>query len=387
MVAGARSARRALVAIATTVWVRLGERGVNHADVCGIVKWCRDAAHFSAALPILVERSGAGALWNGHADVVVSTNDVAFTRSECPQPRIIHSQIEPDFLNLTNWFAHTAFDRKEARQRILASGVKHHLSPEPFDRALLTKWALVGLVRYELVLCVDNDVDFFEAGRRSPAGVDAYLAAATRAWAEEVPRFRASPARLLGTADMEAPVNMGMVWLKPSRAMFEEGVALLRTGRFSYETGFNMTGRPLELMDAQMARTLPMNRTRMIYLNTWNVVAGASDQGLFSLVFMMRHRALRLTSRADYTLHHFWSSSKPWVRLGSCLPYFYQLGLIDAPGDEAGRVVPPRLLPKPAGPRQEGHCWPVLRRMAAKLISEPSARARWKCRGASFTLF
>jgi hypothetical protein len=383
------SNRRKLVAIATTVWVRTDEaRGINHDDVCGIVKWCRDASRFASALPILVARAGGSEGWDGRADVLVSTNDVRFSRSECPQPRIVHRQVEPSFMRLATEFAARAFDRQAAKRKIAPTGVRYHLSHEAFDKALLVKWALVSLVEYEMVLALDNDIDLFEVGRRSASGVDAYLANAARVWAEEVPRFRASSARLLGTPDQESPTNMGMVWLKPSTAYYEEGVALLRTMRFSVELGFNMSGRPVDLMGPEMARSRPMNLTRLVYLNSWNIVAGSSDQGLFTLVFVMRHRALQLTRRDELLVHHFWSSSKPWVRKGSCLPYFHQLGIVDAPGDESGRVVPPALLPEQPE-RQAGHCWPLMRRMAAKLVSyeSPSLRKNWRCRGASFRLF
>mmetsp|Transcript_43275 Transcript_43275/g.100290 ORF Transcript_43275/g.100290 Transcript_43275/m.100290 type:complete len:384 (+) Transcript_43275:151-1302(+) len=375
------------IAIATTVWVRQGERGTNHGDVCGIVKWCRDASHFAAALPVLIKRSGLRTGWDGRVDVVVSTNDPLFTRSECPQPRIIISVVDPKFIELSDAFSLKCYNRDATRARIKSAGGKFHLSPEPFDRALLVKWALVGLVKYDLVLSIDNDVDFFEVGRRSPQGVDAYMMAAARAWAVEVPAFLKSPARMLGTPDFESPTNMGMVWLKPSTAYFEEGVALLRTKLFSPELGFNNSGRPRDLMSPHMANTLPMNATRLVTLNTWNIVAGASDQGLYTLIFTMRHNALQLTKRDDYELHHFWSSSKPWVRQGSCLPYFYQLGLIDAPGDEPDRTVPPNILPTPMGRRQEGQCWPLFRKVVLKLTTDTKGKWRWKCRGASFRVF
>lgn len=381
-------ATRNIVAIATTVWLKPNSsRGVGHDDVCGIVKWCRDVSRFAAALPVLMQRDGVSAGWDGRADVVVSTNDESFTRSECPQPRIIHSRIDPSFLELSDAFARTAYDRPVAKRRIKESGNKNHLSPEPFDRAMFAKWVIVNLVRYRAVLFVDNDVDFLEFGRRSSAGVEAYLAAAARVWAEEVPRFLASPARLLGSADNEAPINAGILWIKPSRAYYDEGVALLRTMRFSPELGFNFSGRPLDLMPREMAQSHPFNATRMVRLNSWNIVTGASDQGLFPLVFLMRHGALELTRRSDFLVHHFWSSSKPWVRVGSCLPFFHQLGIVDAPGDERGRTEPPKLIPQPAG-RQEGVCWAHFRSKAKALITgAPSARWRWRCRGASFRLF
>lgn len=278
-------------------------------------------------------------------------------------------------------FAASSFDRKRERARIVASG-RWHIVPEPFDRALLTKWALVALTRYELVLSLDNDIDLYEVGRRNVLGMSAYLSNAARVWATELSKFRDSPARMLGTPDAESPTNMGMIWLKPSRAYYDEGIALLRENRFSVELGFNSTGRPHDLMPPDIATDEAVAKTRMMWLNSWNIVAGSSDQGLFTLIFTMRHRALMLTSRPDYQVHHYWSSSKPWMRIPSCLPYFYALGLVDEPGDEPGRKVPPRLLPLPGG---KGLCYRLLRQKASMVLT--GLQKRWGCRGANFKVF
>jgi hypothetical protein len=323
--------------------------------------------------------------------VVIATNDAAFSRLECPQPQIVHKQLDPAFLKLTSRFAATAYDRAATRTALRASGtgVKMHLSHESFDRAVLLKWALVGFTEYELVLLVDADVDFYEVGRRSAQGVRAYLATAARAWAEGLARFRRSSAELIASADAEAPINAGLVWIKPSAAAYDEGLALLRTMRFSAERGFNDSGRPSELLEAGAAASWPLNGTRFVALDSWNMVAGASDQGLYTHVFAIRRRTLAFARRADYQLHHFWSASKPWVRFGSCFAYYYALGIVDSPTDGADPRAPtPNMLPVEPR-RQRGHCWPKLRQMAEKLrgYENTSKRRLWGCRGQSFPLF
>jgi hypothetical protein len=204
-----------------------------------------------------------------------------------------------------------------------------------------------------------------------------------------VARFRRSAARLVASAAAESPINAGIMWLKPDAGYYAEGVALLRTMRFSAERGFNESGRPSELLAAGLAARAPYNATRLVALDTWNIVAGAADQGLYTLVFALRHDALEFARRADYALLHYWSSSKPWVRIGSCFAYFHALGLVDAPTDGADqRAPPPRMLP--AEPRrQRGHCWPHLRKMAERLrgYANTSKRRFWGCRGKSFAPF
>jgi len=377
-----------LLAIATTLFVAPERRLHDQEIMCGIVKWCRDAVRFAASLPLLVADArdgapGATVPWYSHADVLVSTNDASAARRECDEPSVMIEAMDTELVDLAGTFAATSFDRGAERARVISTNHgRWHIVPVPQDRAVLTKWAVVGLTRYELILLLDTDIDLLEQGRRSRLGMSAYLALAAKAWSEGVPRFRASRARLLGSPDTESPLNTGTMWLKPSRALYDEGIALLRLNRFSVEFGFNSTGRPRALMPRGLAAKSAINATRMMRLDNWNFVGGSSDQGLFTLIFAMRHDALELTQRGDFTVHHFWASSKPWVREASCLPYFHQLGLLDGPGDERGQGDPPRVLPLPPG---KGVCFALLHRKAAAACA--GLRKRWRCRGASFPLF
>ncbi|KAJ1624150.1 hypothetical protein T492DRAFT_276292 [Pavlovales sp. CCMP2436] len=73
--------------------------------------------------------------------------------------------------------------------------IRAHPHTNTHARAPFLRYDLVppqSFFRYDLVLSIDNDVDFFEVGRRSPQGVDAYMMAAARAWAVEVTRLFAS---------------------------------------------------------------------------------------------------------------------------------------------------------------------------------------------------
>jgi hypothetical protein len=354
-------------------------------QVCGIVKWCADTARFAAELPRLVQRVGGESnAWYSNVEVVVATNNVSFTRAQCAQPTVLIEQMSDEIVELATTFPFRAFDRRAGRAEVAAAKGRWHIVPEAFDRAILTKWFLVGFTRYEMLWVIDNDIDLFEVGRTSRLGMDAYLVGAARAWVQELPRFRESSARLLSSADKETPLNTGVMWLKPSRALYDEGIALLRTYRFSIHTGFNNSGRPRDLMPPALAADPGVSGSRMMELNTWNFVAASSDQGLFTLVFLMRHNQLMIASRKDYVIHHFWASSKPWVRNPSCLPYYHALGILAAPGNERGEGDPPDLVKPPPG-SELGICLRVLRKKAAE--ARVGLRKRWRCRGARFQVF
>jgi hypothetical protein len=247
-----------------------------------------------------------------------------------------------------------------------------------------------------VLLSLDNDVDLYMVGGDSEPGMRAYLEAGARAWLSEVPKFRRSGARMLSSVDIESPVNTGVMWLKPDRALYEEGVALLHTMRFSPELGFNMSGRPRELMPPELAADEAVNATRLMRTNTWNIVGGASDQGLFTLIFGMRHPGYLSCARHSFAVHHFWARSKPWVAKPSCAPYFHTAGLITDPRRGPDDLSdPPRL--REDSPARGQQCYPLLRAKAEELLAvnhsaltkrgKVSKHHPWRCRGASFSLF
>jgi hypothetical protein len=380
--------RGKLVAIASTLYLHQDTdplyRAAAHENVCGVVKWCADTARFASQLSGLVRRAGGDPdAWYANVDVVLSTNNVSFAREQCGQPSVLIERMTDDIVELANRFPLEAFNRTARRAEAIAAGKRLHIVTYEFDRALITKWWLVGLTRYEAILMIDYDIDLFEVGRTSPLGMDAYLLDAARAWIEELPRFRSSKARLLGTPDRESPTNAGMLWMKPSRGYYQEGIALLKSFNFSIDLGFNCSGRPRELMPPRFAADPAVASSRMMALNTWNVVAGSSDQGLFTLIFIMRYGAFATTRRKQYAVHHFWSGAKPWLRLPSCLPYFHALGMLDAPGTGDSLGPPPGLIPLPR--EERGFCRRLLYRKAALL--RVSSAKRWRCRGANFQVF
>jgi hypothetical protein len=402
------------LAIAATIY--LVDPGAPVANsLCGLIKWCADAARLAAELPPLVARELVGApRWT--IDVVLSTNASAVTlRAECSQPNVVIEPLSAALLTTVRTFT-ARVDRRGARR---AYQRRHGGRDKGFklggegqvaeDAAWLSKWAMVGLTRYDLILQLDLDVDLVLPGHGAGRSATEHLRRIARAWAEELPRFVASGARMLASLGGSEPVNMGSVWLRPSAALYAEGVAVLERGRFSLDRGFDDAGAPRALLPAALlrARSPLTNRTmadsEMIQSDSWNFVAGASDQGLFVYVFAMRPGAGRgplfaLASRADSVAYHYYGRYKPW-RPGhpSCPAYSEALGLL-APSDGAGSgggigragagtgaLATRRWQPTvPAGspPPSEyvrSTCWPWLVSQAAALARANDAIAR-SCR-------
>lgn len=376
-------------------------------SLCGLVKWCADASSLARNLPALVEHASAP---DGQAherlklrlpwavDVVISTNLPAeLIRAECPQQNVVIVPISPVLTEVARTFAHTAFDR-DAALRSFQRKHKGRLNElgyalgskarSEYDAAMLLKYALVGLTRYDLLVHTDLDVDLTLPPPDWHGNASALAQAQARVWAEEVPRFLASSERLLASLDGSGLINGGLVVLRPSAELYEEGIALLRTNAFSPQTGFNRSGKPSALisralLDARdpLNASISMRSSHAMRHDDWTFVGAAADQGLLPLVFAARHASLRLTTRADYTLSHFYGRRKPWSKMPSCPPYYAALGLLEqasrvaagavreggSPAAEGGQyaVVAEERAPGPRG----SSCWPFLRQQAAKLVT------------------
>mmetsp|Transcript_16656 Transcript_16656/g.42529 ORF Transcript_16656/g.42529 Transcript_16656/m.42529 type:complete len:196 (-) Transcript_16656:128-715(-) len=195
---------------------------------------------------------------------------------------------------------------------------------------------------------------------------------------------------MLSSVDLESPVNTGVMWLKPSALLYDEGLQLLRTSTFSVELGINASGRPSALIPSEFAAIPAVRATRMVASDSWNFVGGASDQGLFTLIFVIRHPgALALTSR-DFHVHHYWARSKPWVDRASCASWFHAIGVLTEAGTEAemaSGIGLPRL--RDDSPICGRKCYPLFRQKAEELVNDTLGRggARYRCRGTRFLLF
>ena len=133
----------------------------------------------------------------------------------------------------------------------------------------------------------------------------------------------------------------GGLWTlgRPSRALYEEGLALLRRGLWNTTHGFNLAGQPRQHFARRPALRARMRHTTMYRQDTWNIAFGDCDQGfLFHMFYLhepsggtgpigvdfdeppdglkcgpMRPDELAdTTGRCPHTARHYWGPKKPW---------------------------------------------------------------------------
>lgn len=350
----------ARIAIATTVWaLSMSSRD----QVCGIVKWCQDATRF-AALPFLRDR----------AEVLIVTNDAKFVNTECAQfPQIRVIPYGQEVVDLSKRWVEESYDRSAERHRV-KTVLKERwlLNDKGFTLANIVKWDVLRHTEYESIFLVDNDIDFWHPARK--IGPEAHLEATQHAWTELYDRFMRSDALILANMDPQVILNGGLLLLKPRQEEYELGVRLLRTMRFNITHGPGLIGRPRDLLNASDLELY--KEVHMVKYNTWNVVNGDADQGMISAVYAMLARRHAVPTYSPYKVHHFWASSKPWMRKSSCYFYFEAAGLVSK--DKDGKAVF-----QDKQPNRTTTCWRLLRRQAKMMLGIRN----YRCRGMPFKVF
>lgn len=182
----------------------------------------------------------------------------------------------------------------------------------------LIKWQLVSMTRFDLVLFTDADVDVMTE-ETEPALV-------RRRWmAMAHSLLRQNTTWAVANADYSAPVHGGMLLLRPSAALYAEGLAVLAAARFNYTHGFDRVGRPRELgfaprhPDGSPASDVGAGNdplmTSAMARNAWDFVNADADQGFFFYFFFIRHRVgayFRYHENEHHKLLHWWTGPKPW---------------------------------------------------------------------------
>ena len=301
------------LAIATSFQLPAGRsRHSIMRSACGITKWCANAATLRSALP-------------GHSEVVILTNDEKFAVEECgtARPRVIALDANLSG-TIDGWAARNGHTWKSAERAL-------HLASPKFSAVTLRKWQLVRLIEYRVIFATDPDVDLFHGA------LPARVAMLSHAWAQGVSAFGRSAVQLVGTGDGQVPVNTGVMLLKPSLEAYQIGLLALLSGRFSSARGWDNAGSPRQLLPEQTRSDY--GYTRLVRENTWDVVCGNADQGLFTYVFLARLHAYRTSEYCPLAskLHdsrgkcpecpvpiwHFWGGDKPWwLHYTRCPEYF-----------------------------------------------------------------
>jgi hypothetical protein len=190
------------------------------------------------------------------------------------------------------------------------------------EKALtLLKWQAVSLTGARLVVLLDLDVEVLPY--RIARG-EAYVAAVAADWVAVISCSLRGSAQLLGWPDHDAPFNAAMALIRPSRAMYDEGVRVLPRAHFNGSHGWDGVGPPsLALPASDAAWHLLPGKLGMLSRDDWRFVHASLDQGFFFYMFRVRQALggeaggdLRLTRCTRHgggaaQLHHYVSGIKP----------------------------------------------------------------------------
>ena len=116
--------------------------------------------------------------------------------------------------------------------------------------------------------------------------------------------------------------------LTPSTSTYQLGLRTLRRQEFNFTHGFDLVGRPRSVLPVSSVARADVKRlrdSRMYRMNTWDVVCGDADQGLFVYVFLIRQKATAFAYPVrdnGFRVHHFYALHKPWGKKTRCLEYY-----------------------------------------------------------------
>ena len=235
--------------------------------------------------------------------------------SDCPQMKV-HS-LDPELREAVHQYANSPQGGCRAK----------------WQTSVLYKWWVASLVDYSIVILADLDVQLLRP--EQPAA--AVAARWRRTWDDAVPPDGRS--RVFSEGDHWSPFNGGLWTLgRPSRELYEDGLALLRLGKWNTTHGFAYAGWPREHFDRLPGLRERMRHTTMYRKNTWDVAFGDCDQGfLFHMFYLhtprqgglpigadfesvpedldcsrpMGHDLLK-EGRCPHTARHYWGPKKPW---------------------------------------------------------------------------
>jgi hypothetical protein len=143
----------------------------------------------------------------------------------------------------------------------------------------LLKWSAVAAVHARIVVVLDIDVE--PLPRPMPSVPSAWLAL--------LRCVLRSDERFFSLADHSAPVNAAVMLLKPSLALFSEGLAALRPGGFNRSHGWAARGPPrLAVPRSDAAWRQPKLRSTLA--SGWDFVGASIDQGFFFAMHRVRHQ-------------------------------------------------------------------------------------------------
>lgn len=302
-----------IVSVALLAWY---ENGCERLDVaCPVGFWVQRAAELSRLLAHTVRRRGA-------IDIFTpcwGKENTTFSSHASPLGVVVRTRyVDPALRNAIE-FAPRRWIPKNQQRLVLC----------------LLKWAAWSIRDAEFVVLLDIDVLPFTPlmQRRSKL--------ITRDWLSLFARMRERGLYLVTEPDASSPLNSGIVVLRPSRNIYDEGLQLLQRANSSFNTshGWDLRGSPKDAIpksDATWSSRSPAARNLM-HVNRWTFYGASIDQGFIFHMHRVAHSLgadlpLRPNPGADrvgrWCIPH--CQTKPYAhlpRMPTCLVPHGALGL------------------------------------------------------------
>ena len=310
---------------------------VGKAMGCGLVQWCQGAQRLQSVLRHLG--------WS--ADILIITSDDASDAEDAKSANVTgkageqqHASATEDCPGATSLRVPTdlaaALDGCRERWRterasIIAGLASHHVDQRPTLlrhirpsqlRRNFYKWTPFKLTEYDAILLADVDIDLLPHEQQTRQ--------IAQAWRTGLPQLlaRDSSVHVVGTPDSSAPLNNGMLLVRPSRALYDDGLAVLQTCHFNDSHGWDHIGRPQELsleqrhLDGTLAyqpgntELFSWKKKKFFARNDWGFTDAKAGQGFFFYMLCVRHRVCRsaryLQNPRHMAMHWMGGGSKPW---------------------------------------------------------------------------
>lgn len=344
------------IAIATTLFLRPGltPSAGSSTRLCSLAAWCAGAAQLSTETYML-----------DRAEVLIVTNakGEAFARRECtgsshPLPRFYSfSQETLEAIRAyqrSRLLSHASESNKSSMTLAAAKAFTKRVSAA---FGYMLKWEVVRLTQYESVFFVDIDAMLLLNTLRGAQD----RIAAEHAWTVRYDQFMHDPSvQLLAQPSQRTLLNTGVMLLKPSRRVYEDGLRAMRGG-FDDTGGFEGVGPPLNVIPVSIKENVSTHYGKEFDAfpreNRWlSLDGGDIDQGFFLHMFGVRERAYAVSSYRRFTIFHFCGTTKPWLSTApKCAPLFELLGVLhQLPGQKHGENAP-----KQCRLTHKGKIWPL----------------------------
>ena len=289
---------------------------------CALAQWCQNARRLQSVLPSQweVDRLVLGASESDHMQMQVAAGcDLVAV----PLDEALRSVSHPCARQLA--LQHSRFlHRRTTSDFELGDGFLHETTY--FKRVMSYKWQLFSLKGYDAVIFADADLELMPLSESRPARV-------AQAWVDAMTGLLANGAvQLVGAPDTLAPLNGGLMLLKPSSQLYHEGLDVLRACQFNRSVGWEHVGQPRSLdvlphgltygtsadggpsalSSEQFLRRL--RSTRAYRTNSWDFPSADIDQGFFFYMLFVKHHlgAFGVEGASCPLMRHWWSAWKPW---------------------------------------------------------------------------